>query len=133
MPHFIMVIVLIPTLFVSGIGGSFLQPLFWSMVLALAACPSVGLSVTPVMAQMLLPKGDAAAEGIRLRSSRPVPTTTGHWVPPVPAGLSAWSLLASSGCSALPPDPTRRQQAGCSDAGGPDPAGSVGLHGRHVQ
>ena len=52
----IMVIVLIPTLFVSGIGGSFLQPLFWSMVLALAAGLIVGLSVTPVMAQMLLPK-----------------------------------------------------------------------------
>ncbi|MCB5275697.1 Cobalt-zinc-cadmium resistance protein CzcA [Arthrobacter sp. SO5] len=52
----IMVIVLVPTLFVSGIGGSFLQPLFWSMVLALAAGLIVGLSVTPVMAQILLPK-----------------------------------------------------------------------------
>ncbi|XTR52571.1 efflux RND transporter permease subunit [Pseudarthrobacter sp. So.54] len=51
-----MVIVLVPTLFVSGIGGSFLQPLFWSMVLALAAGLIVGLSVTPVMAQILLPK-----------------------------------------------------------------------------
>lgn len=55
----IMVIVLIPTLFVSGIGGSFLQPLFWSMVLALAAGLIVGLSVTPVMAQLLLPKETA--------------------------------------------------------------------------
>lgn len=68
----IMVIVLIPTLFVSGIGGSFLQPLFWSMVLALAAGLVVGLSLTPVLAQMLLPKETAprkefAAEG-RARS-----------------------------------------------------------------
>ncbi|MEC5179375.1 efflux RND transporter permease subunit [Arthrobacter sp. CG_A4] len=52
----IMVIVLTPTLFVTGIGGSFFQPLFWSLALALGAGLLVGISLTPVLAQMLLPR-----------------------------------------------------------------------------
>lgn len=52
----IMVVALIPTLFVTGIGGSFFTPLFWSLVLALSAGLLVGLSVTPVLSQLLLPK-----------------------------------------------------------------------------
>ncbi len=52
----IMVVALIPTLFVPGVGGSFFHPLFWSLALALAAGLLVGLSVTPVLAQMLLPR-----------------------------------------------------------------------------
>lgn len=55
----IMVVALIPTLFVSGVGGSFFQPLFWSLALALAAGLLVGLTVTPVLAQMLLPRDTA--------------------------------------------------------------------------
>lgn len=55
----IMVVALIPTLFVTGIGGSFFTPLFWSLALALAAGLLVGLSVTPVLAQLLLPKETA--------------------------------------------------------------------------
>jgi Cu/Ag efflux pump CusA len=52
----IMVIALVPTLFVSGIGGSFFQPLFWSLMLSLLAALVVGLSVTPVLARLLLPR-----------------------------------------------------------------------------
>lgn len=52
----IMVIALVPTLFVTGIGGSFFQPLFWSLMLALLAALLVGLSVTPVLARLLLPR-----------------------------------------------------------------------------
>ncbi|MET1064812.1 MAG: efflux RND transporter permease subunit [Arthrobacter sp.] len=50
----IMLVALVPTLFVSGVGGSFFTPLFWSLALALAAGLLVGLSVTPVLAQILL-------------------------------------------------------------------------------
>ncbi|WP_426978064.1 efflux RND transporter permease subunit [Pseudarthrobacter sp. O4] len=56
----VMLIVLIPTLFVTGIGGSFFQPLVWSLALALAAALLVGLSVTPVLAHLLLPRETAA-------------------------------------------------------------------------
>ncbi|WP_211881031.1 efflux RND transporter permease subunit [Pseudarthrobacter albicanus] len=52
----IMVIALVPALFVTGIGGSFFQPLFWSLMLALLAALLVGLSVTPVLARLLLPR-----------------------------------------------------------------------------
>ncbi|WP_458111010.1 efflux RND transporter permease subunit [Arthrobacter sp. R1-13] len=55
----IMVIVLIPTLFLTGIGGSFFSPLFWSLVLTLTASLFVGLSVTPVLAHFLLPRQTA--------------------------------------------------------------------------
>ncbi len=57
----IMLVALLPTLFVSGVGGSFFQPLFWSLALALAAGLLVGLSVTPVLAQMLLSRDTATA------------------------------------------------------------------------
>lgn len=52
----IMLVALVPTLFVTGVGGSFFTPLFWSLALALAAGLLVGLSVTPVLAQLLLPR-----------------------------------------------------------------------------
>ncbi|MET4094194.1 Cu/Ag efflux pump CusA [Arthrobacter sp. UYCu712] len=52
----IMVVALVPTLFVTGIGGSFFQPIFWTLALALAAGLLVGLSVTPVLAEILLPR-----------------------------------------------------------------------------
>ncbi|WP_024368605.1 efflux RND transporter permease subunit [Arthrobacter sp. TB 26] len=55
----IMLLALVPTLFVTGVGGSFFTPLFWSLALALAAGLLVGLSVTPVLAQMLLPRETA--------------------------------------------------------------------------
>jgi Cu/Ag efflux pump CusA len=58
----IMVMALVPTLFVTGIGGSFFQPLFWSLVLALLAALLVGLSVTPVLARLLLPRETATRE-----------------------------------------------------------------------
>lgn len=58
----IMVVTLVPTLFVTGIGGSFFQPLFWSLTLALLAALLVGLSVTPVMARLLLPRETATRE-----------------------------------------------------------------------
>jgi Cu/Ag efflux pump CusA len=58
----IMVVALVPTLFVTGIGGSFFQPLFWSLMLALLAALLVGLTVTPVMARLLLPRGTATRE-----------------------------------------------------------------------
>ncbi|MCU1548938.1 MAG: transporter [Arthrobacter sp.] len=69
----IMLVALLPTLFVSGVGGSFFQPLFWSLALALAAGLLVGLSVTPALAQMLLPRDiatrpESAAAG-RARAS----------------------------------------------------------------
>ncbi len=51
----IMVAVLVPTLFLTGVGGSFFKPLFWSLALTLAAALIVGLSVTPVLAHFLLP------------------------------------------------------------------------------
>ncbi|TNB72008.1 efflux RND transporter permease subunit [Arthrobacter sp. BB-1] len=51
----IMLVVLVPTLFVTGVGGAFFTPLFWSLALALAAALLVGLSVTPVLAHFLLP------------------------------------------------------------------------------
>lgn len=51
----IMIAVLIPTLFVPGVGGPFFSSLFWSLALALAAGLLVGLSVTPVLAHFLLP------------------------------------------------------------------------------
>ncbi|MDQ0678268.1 Cu/Ag efflux pump CusA [Arthrobacter pascens] len=51
----IMVVVLVPTLFLTGIGGSFFSPLFWSLVLTLAAALIVGLSLTPILAHFLLP------------------------------------------------------------------------------
>ncbi|RAX45821.1 AcrB/AcrD/AcrF family protein [Arthrobacter sp. AQ5-06] len=51
----IMVVVLVPTLFLTGVGGSFFAPLFWSLALTLAAALIVGLSVTPVLAHFLLP------------------------------------------------------------------------------
>ncbi|MHA7298599.1 efflux RND transporter permease subunit [Pseudarthrobacter sp. MDT3-1] len=54
-----MVVVLVPTLFVTGVGGSFLSPLFWSLALTLAAALIVGLSVTPVLAYFLLPSKTA--------------------------------------------------------------------------
>ncbi|MHA7223868.1 efflux RND transporter permease subunit [Arthrobacter sp. RHLT1-20] len=50
----IMVVTLVPALFLTGIGGSFFQPLFWSLVMALVAAMLVGLSVTPVLAELLL-------------------------------------------------------------------------------
>ena len=59
MASLIMVVALVPTLFVTGVGGSFFTPLFWSLALALAAGLLVGLSVTPVLAQMLLPRETA--------------------------------------------------------------------------
>ena len=68
----IMVVALMPTLFVSGIGGSFFTPLFWSVVLALSAGLLVGLSVTPVLSHMLLPRETARKEpaaGGRARAS----------------------------------------------------------------
>ena len=55
----IMLLALVPTLFVTGVGGSFFTPLFWSLALALAVGLLVGLSVTPVLAQMLLPRETA--------------------------------------------------------------------------
>jgi Cu/Ag efflux pump CusA len=55
----IMVVVLFPTLFLTGIGGSFFSPLFWSVALTLAAALFVGLSVTPVLAHFLLPRQTA--------------------------------------------------------------------------
>ena len=55
----IMVITLIPTLFLTGVGGSFFQPLFWSLALALTAGLLVGLAVTPVLAHVLLPRETA--------------------------------------------------------------------------
>ncbi len=58
----IMLVALVPTLFVTGVGGSFFQPLFWALALALAAGLLVGLSVTPVLAQMLLPRETAHAK-----------------------------------------------------------------------
>lgn len=51
----IMALALVPTLFVTGVGGAFFQPLFWSLALALAVSMLVGLSVTPVLAYLLLP------------------------------------------------------------------------------
>lgn len=68
----IMLLALVPTLFVTGVGGSFFTPLFWSLALALAAGLLVGLSVTPVLAQMLLrretaPRKEPATAG-RARS-----------------------------------------------------------------
>ncbi|WP_248760495.1 efflux RND transporter permease subunit [Pseudarthrobacter sp. SSS035] len=54
-----MVVVLVPTLFVTGVGGSFLSPLFWSLALTLTAALIVGLSVTPVLAYFLLPSKPA--------------------------------------------------------------------------
>jgi Cu/Ag efflux pump CusA len=55
----IMLVALVPTLFVTGVGGSFFTPLFWSLALALAAGLLVGLSITPVLAQLLLPRETA--------------------------------------------------------------------------
>jgi Cu/Ag efflux pump CusA len=55
----IMLVVLVPTLFLTGIGGSFFSPLFWSLALTLAAAMFVGLSVTPVLAHFLLPRETA--------------------------------------------------------------------------
>ncbi|MET3348980.1 UNVERIFIED_ORG: Cu/Ag efflux pump CusA [Arthrobacter sp. UYEF1] len=66
----IMVVVLIPTLFVTGVGGSFFSPLFWSLALTLAAALGVGLSVTPVLAYFLLPAKTAT------RKERPA---VGRW------------------------------------------------------
>ncbi|MCP9001317.1 efflux RND transporter permease subunit [Pseudarthrobacter sp. RMG13] len=57
-----MVVVLVPTLFVTGVGGSFLSPLFWSLALTLAAALGVGLSVTPVLAHFLLPAKTATGK-----------------------------------------------------------------------
>lgn len=57
----IMVVVLVPTLFLTGVGGSFFTPLFWSLALTLAAALIVGLSVTPVLAYFLLPPKTAPA------------------------------------------------------------------------
>jgi Cu/Ag efflux pump CusA len=58
----IMVVVLFPTLFLTGIGGSFFSPLFWSVALTLAAALIVGLSVTPVLAHFLLPRETAPSK-----------------------------------------------------------------------
>jgi len=55
----IMVLALVPTLFVTGVGGAFFQPLFWSMALTLAVALLVGFSVTPVLAYLLLPRETA--------------------------------------------------------------------------
>ena len=52
----IMALALVPTLFVTGVGGAFFQPLFWSMALTLAVSMLMGLSVTPVLAYLLLPR-----------------------------------------------------------------------------
>ena len=52
----IMALALVPTLFVTGVGGAFFQPLFWSLALTLAVSMLVGLSVTPVLAYLLLPR-----------------------------------------------------------------------------
>ncbi|GAA2142594.1 efflux RND transporter permease subunit [Arthrobacter humicola] len=55
----VMAMALAPTLFVTGVGGAFFQPLFWSMALTLAVSMLVGLSVTPVLAYLLLPRETA--------------------------------------------------------------------------
>jgi Cu/Ag efflux pump CusA len=55
----IMVLALVPTLFVTGVGGAFFQPLFWSTALTLAVAVLVGLSLTPVLAYLLLPRETA--------------------------------------------------------------------------
>ncbi|WP_256214097.1 efflux RND transporter permease subunit [Arthrobacter sp. ov118] len=55
----IMVLALVPTLFVTGVGGGFFQPLFWSTALTLAVAVLVGLSLTPVLAYLLLPRETA--------------------------------------------------------------------------
>jgi Cu/Ag efflux pump CusA len=55
----IMAMALVPTLFVTGVGGAFFQPLFWSLALTLAVSMLVGLSVTPVLANLLLPRETA--------------------------------------------------------------------------
>jgi Cu/Ag efflux pump CusA len=60
----IMAVVLVPTLFLTGIGGSFFSPLFWSLVLTLAAALFVGLSVTPVLAHFLLPRQTAPRRNV---------------------------------------------------------------------
>ena len=100
----IMVVALMPTLFVSGIGGSFFTPLFWSVVLALSAGLLVGLSVTPVLSHMLLPRETAREE--RLPADVPGRPTIGRSPASVPAGQSAWSLLRSLACWELPRDPS---------------------------
>ena len=60
----IMVVVLVPTLFVTGVVGSFFSPVFWSLALTLAAALIVGLSVTPVLAHFLLPPTTAKSKDV---------------------------------------------------------------------
>ena len=129
----IMVVALIPTLFVSGIGGSFFTPLFWSVVLALSAGLLVGLSVTPVLSQLLLPKETATPQGApsagRARAYYDRALKGARSRRTLSAGRSgrrrrAWTRRRI---------PVDREPAGRSDIAGQDPAGPVGLHGRHVQ
>ncbi|WP_115790580.1 efflux RND transporter permease subunit [Arthrobacter silvisoli] len=65
------VLALVPTLFSTGIDAAFFRPLVWSMALALLAAFVVGISVTPVMAHLLL-KRDAVRrhESNRFRKAR---------------------------------------------------------------
>ncbi|MBT2512745.1 efflux RND transporter permease subunit [Arthrobacter sp. ISL-30] len=53
-----LVLVMVPVLFDAGISVNFFSPLVWAMALALLAAFAVGISVTPVMAHLLL-KRDA--------------------------------------------------------------------------
>ena len=128
----IMVVALIPTLFVSGIGGSFFTPLFWSVVLALSAGLLVGLSVTPVLAHMLLPR-ETAPRKERAAAAVPGRTTIGRFGHPFPPdsqpGRCSGRWRAWTRCRI----PVDGQPAGGSDPAGQDLAGPVGLHGRHVQ
>ncbi|MCA4131381.1 efflux RND transporter permease subunit [Arthrobacter sp. M4] len=50
------VLVMVPVLFSTGIGTAFFRPLIWSMALALLTAFVVGISLTPVLAHLLLKK-----------------------------------------------------------------------------
>ena len=94
----IMLIALSPTLFLAGVPGAFFQPVFWTAALTLLVAMVVGLSITPVLVQLLMPRGvSPETEGPAVRKVRAYHDRTLHAV----RGRTAASLVAVGVVGAL--------------------------------
>jgi CzcA family heavy metal efflux pump len=96
---FIVALVFLPVLFLSGLQGKLFAPLGYAYVLSIMASLAVALTVTPAMSAVLLrnrrlPPGDTRLLGWSKRAYRALlGPTLGH---PLPVGLAALLLFAAA-------------------------------------